>query len=590
MLQSIARTLRSWYALLALGAIVSIGVLVRLNHLDERTMGHKEIFAPNIALPWDLSIPHPRLTLWQTLKGSMGEPHPPAWYLTMWPWTKLLGSDIVILRLPSVLWGVTAIFLIYLLGSLEEDRLTALIAAGLLAFNGFHIFWSQIASPYSMACTLGLLSTVTLLLAFREKEQWQYVFLLLYLITTLYGLVTLYYFWPVFATQILWMILNILTTQNMRLDFFREQLFILILSSPILALAIFQQRPSYLSSNFFEFLRQYASFGFLFIDDLDAMYKSKVVSILRHYSIFIALPLFLLGFFGRRKKILEQEFNNESRYSLFRLILATFFAFLCFVFASRVVDIIAPNSQKSKEILISSVIPLLIFLLGFLFQVYAFKWNKLANTLIANKIIPGGPYSLISCLAILPVIIIVGISLFIPFFADRGMLLFIPYLFIVLSRGISSLVRNNLHRLSFSLFLITILFLAVIHYYGIVYCYSRPESPADYKGLAQKWIKNIDSSDLVFVKRHWVTTPIFYYIKGDRYNFIGENYSKELYNNPNARVWTLSFIGENLPEELKNGQKEMQDSLSNYKSLLRIDARRIKAELYIPTEQDFIRN
>lgn len=181
---------KRWLNIILLGTIVLLGAVFRLDRLDVRTMGHTEIYTPNIELSEDISDPPPRLTLWKTLTGSMWEPHPPAWYLSMWPWTKLFGSDLFIIRLPSVLFGVASVLLIYILGTLEKDRLTALLAAGLLAFIGHHILWSQIARPYSMACSLGLLSTILLLLALRRRHL-QRLFLYLYLVITLCGLATI---------------------------------------------------------------------------------------------------------------------------------------------------------------------------------------------------------------------------------------------------------------------------------------------------------------------------------------------------------------------------------------------------------------
>ena len=69
------------------------------------------------------------------------------------------------------------------------------LAAGLLAFNGHHVFWSQLAKMYSMACFLGLLSTVLLILASKDGAR-RLVFQFLYSGATLIGLATTVYFWP----------------------------------------------------------------------------------------------------------------------------------------------------------------------------------------------------------------------------------------------------------------------------------------------------------------------------------------------------------------------------------------------------------
>ena len=156
-------------AVVTLAVILIIGAVLRLHDVDYRTLNHPEVYSPGIDLPWDLSNPNPRFSLAQTLKGTIaGEPHPPGYYILMLGWTKLFGSSILALRLPSVLFGVASILLVYVLARHIEDTLTALLAAAMLALNGLHLYLSQTARMYSMACFLGLLSTVILAILVKE--------------------------------------------------------------------------------------------------------------------------------------------------------------------------------------------------------------------------------------------------------------------------------------------------------------------------------------------------------------------------------------------------------------------------------------
>lgn len=72
------------------------------------------------------------------------------------------------IRLPSVLFGVVGVFLIFLFGRLESNAPAALLGAALLAFNGHQIYWSQIARPATLVSALGVLSYVFLFLATRD--------------------------------------------------------------------------------------------------------------------------------------------------------------------------------------------------------------------------------------------------------------------------------------------------------------------------------------------------------------------------------------------------------------------------------------
>ncbi len=567
---SMTASTRIWHTIMVLGFIVILGTIFRLDHLDSRTMGHIEVYAPNIELPEEISDPLPRLTLWRTLKGSMFEPHPPAWYISMWPYTKLFGTGLFIIRLPSVIFGVASILLIYVLGTLAENRLTALLGAGLLAFNGHHIFWSQIARPYSMACFLGLLSTVLLLLA-RRKGNPQRVFLWLYLVITLYGLSTTYYFWLLFAIQIFWVLLNSFVKKTVMFGLIRSQLFSVILASPLVTLAMFQSRQSYLGSKFLLFLREFLQFGFLFEPDYINDLQNPLSTIERFSLPFLALLLLIMGLVAKRRWDIESNSNDISGPSLKQLALITAFAFICIMFAAKILIDVKPS--KTYRILASGIIPLLIFLLIFLFHRYSANVHKIGVFLIKRKWLRGVPYALISFLAILPIIIIGVISLFIPFFASRHILIFTPYLLITLSRGIVY-ISNKMRRFSLILFTAIVLFLVNSHYSSIEYYKNRLSSPNDYKGLAKDWIPHIKNSDLIFVQPHYATTPIFYYLKADRYHFVGQNYTQEIRKFPESRVWVLSFEG--IPPT-----KEMMANLVDYEPLMSIDALRIKAELYI---------
>ena len=157
-------------AVVTLGLILIFGALLRVHNVEGPTLSHPEAYTPGIDLPRGLSNPNPRFSLWQTLAGTIaGEPHPPGYYIVMLGWTKWFGSSIFSLRLPSLLFGIASILLIYVLARYTEDALTALLAAAMLAVNGFHLYWSQIARMYSMACFLGLLSTVLLVLIVKQR-------------------------------------------------------------------------------------------------------------------------------------------------------------------------------------------------------------------------------------------------------------------------------------------------------------------------------------------------------------------------------------------------------------------------------------
>ncbi len=64
----------------ALGLIIILGAFLRVHNVERRTLDHSEVYSPGIDLPWHLSNPNPRFTLWQTLAGTIaGEPPAITW-------------------------------------------------------------------------------------------------------------------------------------------------------------------------------------------------------------------------------------------------------------------------------------------------------------------------------------------------------------------------------------------------------------------------------------------------------------------------------------------------------------------------------
>lgn len=84
-------------------------------------------------------------------KYSIGDYHPPGYFILIWLWTHLFGYSEAIVRMPSVLLGVGTVCFTYLLGKELFNRKTALIAALFLAVAPLHVYYSQEARMYSFS-------------------------------------------------------------------------------------------------------------------------------------------------------------------------------------------------------------------------------------------------------------------------------------------------------------------------------------------------------------------------------------------------------------------------------------------------------
>ena len=89
---------------------------------------------------------------------SLGDFHPPLYYLLLKGWTIFFKSSEVAVRIPSVILGLGVIFITYKIAQQLFDKKTGLIAAILMATAPLAIYYSQEARMYMLASFLASLS------------------------------------------------------------------------------------------------------------------------------------------------------------------------------------------------------------------------------------------------------------------------------------------------------------------------------------------------------------------------------------------------------------------------------------------------
>lgn len=136
-----------------------------------------------------------------TSKGSFsaifselqGDFHTPLYHVLMWAWVHLLGFSEIVLRLPSVFFGVATIYVVYLIAKniFSKKHLFAELSALLMAVAPFHIYYSQEARPYALVTFLTSLS-----MYFFLKEKW-----VKYLVSTVLAFYASYFVLFIILTQ-----------------------------------------------------------------------------------------------------------------------------------------------------------------------------------------------------------------------------------------------------------------------------------------------------------------------------------------------------------------------------------------------------
>lgn len=91
-------------------------------------------------------------------KYPVGDFHPPLYFAILWLWVKIWGIEEIWVRLPSVIFGVTTVWLVYLLGKEMFNKKVALLGGLLMALGPLHIYYSQEARMYSLAAFSATLS------------------------------------------------------------------------------------------------------------------------------------------------------------------------------------------------------------------------------------------------------------------------------------------------------------------------------------------------------------------------------------------------------------------------------------------------
>lgn len=120
-----------------------------------------------------------------TLKTAIDGGHPPLFFIIL-NLFRYIGSNEFILRLPSAIFGILTILLIYQIGKLFFGTKEGLISAFLLSISTFHIHYSQEARMYTLFTFLSLLSLFFFYKAVKENKRKHWFWFILSTVLSLY--------------------------------------------------------------------------------------------------------------------------------------------------------------------------------------------------------------------------------------------------------------------------------------------------------------------------------------------------------------------------------------------------------------------
>ena len=552
------------------------GAWLRLSGLAARSITHPEMYVPGIPLPDGLSEPAERVTVSRILTGTFSsDTHPPGYYLVMLPWTRIMGTSLRSIRLPSAFFGIACIPLVFWLGSLTGWRVAGALAAALLAFSGYLVFWSQVARMFAWNCFLGLTTTVLLLLIARGSRR-QALLITAYTILILAGVASHVFFWSFFAAHIIWAFGNAVGRPVLP-DICRAQLLTLALGSPLIAFAAYQSGNTVaeLSSNILVYLAEFLPFAFALPTVNSGFFASEApltgnaaAWAVRGVLLGIAIFLLINGLSHLRQPapkspVLLKASPGRALWTgawIAAGMMGTV-AIAGFVYLSRQL----PPEFVNSTIRITKLLSILPPAIAAAAVVLERIWPRLPQ--------PGGwtrwiavDSGLLLALAIIPLAALAVFAQFRPILNQRGLLFAAPYLLLLLAIGITEL-RPRAWIAALAPVLTITCVLSLRAYSGMMV------DPADYAGFAADIQSEIRNSDLVFIRKAWYETPILYYLRKDRYRLVGRDFGAACASHPEARVWVVLLYD-------SDPAREMQSALAGYRSVKTIMAPHAKAILY----------
>jgi len=176
-----------WKFELIILAIMILGFILRIYKIGDYGLWIDEI----------TSLRHIESGFFSIMRNlSLHSVHPPFYFWFLHLWVKFFGDTHFVLRLPSLIFGIITIYLIYLIGSNLFDKKVGLYSSFLGAISLHHIFHSQEVRMYTLLPLLAFLSFFLFYRLLKENRPFlRFLYIIVSIImvyTHLYGLLIIF--------------------------------------------------------------------------------------------------------------------------------------------------------------------------------------------------------------------------------------------------------------------------------------------------------------------------------------------------------------------------------------------------------------
>jgi 4-amino-4-deoxy-L-arabinose transferase-like glycosyltransferase len=516
-------------------ALALAALFVRLDGLGERSFGHPENYIAGVPMPEWVHPNARRTDLGGVVEGMRTDGHPPLYFAFMLAWTGLFGHGLVALRLPSALLGAASVALVYRLALRAGDRRTALLAGALVALSGLHVYWSQLARMYVPTSFLVLASTL-LLVRLREAPRpalaWGYG------LTTAAALWTQLYAWPAIAAQALWIAWRGLRRRAVPA------------AVPALACALIAAVPVvaqllHRTATVNEFQQSpwgYFALGHAFSTRLPFWGAAPAAPVPATWLAAGTLALLLLALArpsqpameaGREVEFLAARPGRVIFAGLAALALASMFAVWRFVSWAAMAGPVRP------AVVACALLPLgLAAVTGVLLVRTAAPRRLTATGTDAADDARG----LVAVLAVAPLLLMVAVSRFHGALVDRGTVVFLPYLLLLVAVGARACGRRPWLPAVVSVALLAVSVASLAHYRR------AQATPRDYAGLARELAHHLAPEDLVLLDSSYRDPPLLYYFGDAHHQFALRRRWRQLAAPSPSRLWIVAWDRDALAE------------------------------------------
>lgn len=281
-----------------------------------------------------------------------------------------LGSSEFILRLPSAIFGIISILVIYRLGKLFFDKKIGLVSAVILAISPFHIYYSQETRMYSILLLLVLLA-VYFLERFLRNGKFGYLFG--YVIFTVLSIFVHYIALAVLLAENIFFLIYFKKCKYLRAKWFIGHFIILLLMSPGLLL-IFSQLRYIVKSSLWWWVSSISWKTIpITLKNFSIGYNATSITYIPACALYFFL--FIWGIYVARRK------NEDIALLLFCLFIPILIVFVMSIFKSFYVDRYFISGLPFYLIIVANGIAGLKkrYLIASLFIIFIFSYLSLKN-------------------------------------------------------------------------------------------------------------------------------------------------------------------------------------------------------------------